>query len=50
MVNQTMQNFENLINTNDNYVYILTGDLNQMDISMFEVDLGFVQLRKNPTH
>ena len=50
LVNQTIKHFEHWIHTNANDVYILTGDLNQIDISMFEVDLGFVQLVKEPTH
>ena len=39
-----------MIHTNANDVYILTGDLNEMDFDMFEVNLGFVQLVKIPTH
>ena len=31
-------------------VYILTGDLNQMDSTKFETQLGFVQLVQSPTH
>ena len=48
--NQTIKNFEHLIHTTANDVYILKDDLNQMDSSMFELDLGFVQLVKDPTH
>ena len=50
--NQPINNFEHLIHTihsNTNDVYISTGDLNQMDIGMFEIDLCFVQLLKYPT-
>ena len=50
LVNQTIKNFDHLIHTNANGVYILTGDLNQMDIRMFAIDLEFVQLVMDSTH
>ena len=49
LVIQTIKKWEHFIHINSD-VYILTGDLNQMDIGTYEVDLGFVQLVMVPTH